>query len=91
MPRAKKQDAEPAGEVPASASDVDESAGTEGEAEPAGSEEVMVVLPAADEPVRCGGHVLTDDGWVLKGALVTEEAELEAADDPAPDPDPEQE
>lgn len=91
MPRARKQDAGPAGEVSAPASDVDESAGTEGEAEPAGSEEVMVVLPAADEPVRCGGHVLTDEGWVLEDAPVTEETGEEPADDPAPDPDPEQE
>lgn len=52
-----------------------------------GSEEVQVVLPAEDEPVRCGGHILTENGWVLEDAPVTEEAELEPADDP----DPEQE
>lgn len=64
---------------------------TEGEAEPAGSEEVMVVLPAADEPVRLGGHILTDQGWVVEDALVSESADDEQAPDPAPDPDPEQE
>lgn len=30
------------------------------------SEQTQVVLPAADEPVRCGGYVLTRDGWVLE-------------------------
>lgn len=30
------------------------------------SEEVQVVLPAADEPVRRGGHILTEDGWVVE-------------------------
>lgn len=55
----------------------DEPTATEGEAEPAGSEEVMVVLPAADEPVRHGGHVLTENGWVLEEALAAGEGELE--------------
>jgi hypothetical protein len=36
------------------------------------SEEVMVVVPT-EEPVRMGGHVLTDQGWVVEDALVTEE------------------
>jgi len=30
------------------------------------SEEVQVILPAPDEPVRRGGYVLTDDGWRLE-------------------------
>ena len=29
-----------------------------------GSEQTQVVLPAEDEPVRRGGHILTEDGWV---------------------------
>lgn len=33
---------------------------------PVGSEETLVVPPAADEPVRYGGHTLTDEGWVAE-------------------------
>ncbi len=29
------------------------------------SEEVQVIAPASEEPVRRGGYVLTEDGWVL--------------------------
>jgi hypothetical protein len=37
------------------------------------SEEVMVVPPAEDEPVRLGGHILTENGWVVED-LVNEPA-----------------
>ncbi len=33
--------------------------------EPSSSEEVQVLAPASEEPVRRGGYVLTEDGWVL--------------------------
>lgn len=36
---------------------------TEDKPEPSRSEEVQIILPAADEPVRRGGWVLTDNGW----------------------------
>lgn len=44
----------------------------------------MVVLPAADEPVRCGGYVLTDAGWVVEDAPVPD-------DEGEPAPETEQE
>jgi hypothetical protein len=43
------------------------------------SEEVMVVSPAADEPVRCGGYVLTDNGWVVEDDLVPTDDEGDTA------------
>lgn len=58
------------------------------------SEEVMVVPPAQEEPVRCGGHVLTDRGWVLEGTEQDPEPEPDAAgegDASAPAPGTEQE
>jgi hypothetical protein len=58
------------------------------------SEEVMVVPPAQEEPVRCGGHVLTDRGWVLEGTELDPEPEQDAAsegDAPAPASGTEQE
>jgi hypothetical protein len=33
----------------------------------------MVVPPAEDEPVRLGGHILTENGWVVED-LVNEPA-----------------
>ncbi len=38
---------------------------------PAGSEQTGIVPAAADEPVRRGGHVLTDDGWVPENSKET--------------------
>lgn len=87
MPRARKQDTTPAGEVPAPVSDMDESTVTEGEAETAGSEEVMVVR-TTEEPVRRGGHILTENGWVPEDLVPEPEAEQ---DKPADDPESEQE
>lgn len=60
------------------------------------SEEVMVVPPAQEEPVRCGGHVLTDRGWVLEGTEQDPEPDLERdaaseGDASAPPPGTEQE
>lgn len=52
------------------------------------SSETMVVLPASDEPVRMGGHVLTEAGWVVETALVPGAAteDTTAVDsDPAPE------
>lgn len=44
------------------------------------SEQVMVVAPT-EEPVRCGGHVLTEDGWVLEdGPDPAEDAESDSAE-----------
>ena len=43
------------------------------------SAETMRVLPASDEPVRHGGHVLTDHGWVLEADL----EQGQAGDEPA--------
>lgn len=34
------------------------------------SSETQVVRPAEDEPVRCGGYVLTENGWVLEDGPV---------------------
>jgi hypothetical protein len=50
------------------------------------SSETMVVLPAPDEPVRMGGHVLTEAGWVVETDPVpgaTEDTEAESG--PAPE------
>ena len=47
------------------------------------SEEVITVLPAEDEPVRCGGYVLTEDGWVVEDGLVPADADAEG--ETAPD------
>ncbi len=53
MPRAKARPA--ADEPPATPAD-----------DKPGSEQTTVVRPADDEPVRRGGYVLTDNGWVLE-------------------------
>jgi hypothetical protein len=38
---------------------------------------VITVLPAEDEPVRCGGYVLTEQGWVVEDGLVPADADDE--------------
>lgn len=43
-----------------------------------------VILPAADEPVRRGGWVLTDDGWVPEDGTAPVE-DQEPAESPAED------
>lgn len=87
MPRARKTASTPRSRTPAKPADVqatkDAEPGTPdpGSADTPGSEEVQVILPAADEPVRCGGYVLTDDGWVVEdgGPVTADEAEGETA------------
>lgn len=50
------------------------------------SEEVMVVTAAAEEPVRFGGHILTEAGWVVEADLVPgEDTEAELELEPAPE------
>lgn len=95
MPR--KRNAAPAGEVdqtpPAEgtpSSDVQADGGAAATVVPDNdnrSEEVMVVQ-TTEEPVRFGGHVLTDQGWVVEDALVPEDA---ADDEGDPAPETEQE
>jgi hypothetical protein len=52
---------------------------------------VQVILPAADEPVRRGGHILTDQGWVVEDGSpvhhvgVDVDVEDQQPDDPAED------
>lgn len=36
---------------------------------------MQVILPATDEPVRRGGWVLTDDGWVPEDGITAEDQE----------------
>lgn len=78
MPR-KKNEPDPAGEVeqtpPADAGDLVD-ADNENR-----SEEVMVVVPT-EEPVRMGGHVLTDQGWVVEDAPVPADADDEGESAP---------
>lgn len=91
MPRARKTTAStPRRRTPAKPADVqatkDAEPGTPdpGSADTPGSEEVQVILPAADEPVRCGGHVLTDAGWVVEdGGPVPDDADDQG--EPAPE------
>jgi hypothetical protein len=74
MPRAKKSDdAGPATPPP-----------VQPDPDTPGSEEVMVVLPA-DEPVRCGGHILTEDGWVVEDGPVSNPTTDPATDEVEPD------
>lgn len=77
MPRAKKTD-EAAPETPPAPP------------EPMRSEEVMVIPPAEDEPVRMGGYLLTDKGWVLDRDLPAV-PDTSEGDTPVPTPAPEQE
>lgn len=90
MPR-KRNEPAPAGEVeqtpPAEAGDVGgDLVDPENENS---SEEVMVVVPT-EELVRMGGHVLTEQGWVVEDALVTEDADVDP-DEGEPAPETEQE
>ncbi|WP_290055658.1 hypothetical protein [Amycolatopsis solani] len=32
------------------------------------------LLPSADEPIRAGGHVLTDQGWIAEATLTADDA-----------------
>lgn len=81
MPRARKTgDPASAGEPGGSSSfsDVQADGGAAATVDPENensSEEVMVIAQAADEPVRCGGYILTDDGWVVEdGPVPTDDA-----------------
>jgi len=79
MPR--KSTTAPAGEVTKTPPAEPDAIGAENENR---SEQIQVVLPAADEPVRRGGHILTDQGWVAENEPVpTDEG------DPAPKPEQE--
>lgn len=55
------------------------------------SEEVMVIPPAQDEPVRMGGHILTENGWVVEDGPAPDPEPTDEGDTPVPAPDPEQE
>lgn len=55
------------------------------------SEEVMVIPPAQDEPVRMGGHILTENGWVVEDGPAPEPEPTDEGDVQTPAPDPEQE
>lgn len=89
MPR-KRNEPAPVGEVeqtpPAEAGDGEALVDAENENS---SEEVMAIVPT-EEPVRMGGHVLTDQGWVVEDALVPEHADVDP-DESEPAPEPEQE
>lgn len=64
MPRRKNDpQPDPVSAGPAEGSDEQDTIETPAEDDPRSSE-TMVILPAADEPVRRGGHILTEDGWV---------------------------
>lgn len=52
---------------PSKAMGVEAAGGTGGAADAARSEEVMVVRNT-EEPVRRGGHILTENGWVVEDA-----------------------
>jgi len=56
MPTKKKAASRPAAETPSPAEPD----------EPDRSDELQVILPASDEPVRRGGYVLTENGWELE-------------------------
>lgn len=87
MPR-KRNAAAPAGEVDqtppaevAPSSDIQADGGEAATVESDNenrSEEVMVVQ-TTDEPVRCGGYVLTEQGWVLEDAPVPADDKGETA------------
>jgi len=46
---------------------------------------VQVILPAADEPVRRGGHILTDQGWVVEDGSPVPNDDADVDAEPAPD------
>lgn len=86
MPR-KKNEPDPAGEVeqtpPAEAGDV---ASDLVDPENENSSEEVMVVQTTEEPVRMGGHVLTDQGWVVEDALVPEDADVDPDEgEPAPE------
>lgn len=90
MARARKtaQPAKPAAKAVASAgsADVDDQA-KQDQASPNRSnenrsEQVLVVPPAEEEPVRAGGWVLTENGWVTEDQPVPEAtAEVDSAEE----------
>lgn len=87
MARAKRSTAASAGKVeqtpPAEAAPSSVDSGNENR-----SEEVMVVQ-TTEEPVRMGGHILTEQGWVVEdGGLVPD---TDNADEGDPAPETEQE
>jgi hypothetical protein len=47
---------------------------------PAGTITGFKLLPSEDEPVRAGGHVLTDQGWIAEATLA--QAETDEDGDP---------
>lgn len=83
MPRAKKTAAPPrparprTSKPPAVAQPARQRAATEDGPEPSGSEEVQIILPAADEPVRRGGWVLTDNGWQPEDGTAVDDGQAE--------------
>lgn len=91
MPRARKTGTPAtAGEPGGSSSDVQADGGAAATVDSANensSEEVMVIASAQDEPVRMGGYILTDDGWVLEDGPVPDDD----VDQGEPAPETEQE
>jgi len=56
MPAKKKATSKPAADTPSPAPPD----------EPDRSDQLQVILPPAEEPVRRGGYILTEDGWQLE-------------------------